>query len=162
YIYSDSTLNLVSGNPGSIYFNGSNATLELGCPATFNGQIQNIGIGDKIDLAGVTVDSASYNGSTLTIHENGQTLTYFVTGNVAGDVLTLASDNNGGTDIYWVPPQESWISGLAGDWSAASDWVSGVVPTSADDAVINNSSAVTVNGAAVAHSLGLNNSDLTI
>src|SRR5262249_49249710 len=98
----------------------------------------------------------------LTIHENGQTLTYSVTGNVAGDVLTLSSDNKGGTDIYLVPPQERWISCLSGGWSAASDWVSGGVASSADDAVINNSSAVTVNGAAVAHSLGLNNSDLTI
>ena len=55
-----------------------------------------------------------------------------------------------------------WITGTAGDWSTAADWVSGVVPTSSDDAVINNSSAVTVNGTAVAHSLTLDNSTLTV
>jgi hypothetical protein len=38
----------------------------------------------------------------------------------------------------------------------------GAVPGSTDDAVINNSNAVTVNGTAVAHSLALNNSTLTV
>ena len=30
-----------------------------------------------------------------------------------------------------------WITGMAGDWSDAGDWQSGVVPTSSDDAVVN-------------------------
>jgi GAF domain-containing protein len=40
--------------------------------------------------------------------------------------------------------------------------LSGVVPGSTDDAVINTSYAVTVNGTAVAHSLTLNSSTLTV
>src|ERR1700730_10018697 len=99
----------------------------------------------------------------MTINEcNGQHLTYDVRGSVAGNILTVASDNNGGTDIYWTQPPESWITGTSGDWSTGADWLSGVSPTSTDDAVINNSSAVTVNGAAIAHSLTLNNSTLTV
>ena len=50
-----------------------------------------------------------------------------------------------------------WITGTVGDWSTAADWQSGVVPTSTDDAVINNSTAVTVNGTAAAYSLVLDN-----
>jgi hypothetical protein len=55
-----------------------------------------------------------------------------------------------------------WNTGTAGDWSTAADWLSGIVPGSSDDAVINNSSAVTVNGTAVAHSLTLDSSTLTV
>jgi hypothetical protein len=55
-----------------------------------------------------------------------------------------------------------WISGTAGDWSDASDWQSGVTPTSADGAVVNRSDSVTVNGTAAAYSLGLNSSNITI
>ena len=121
-------------------------------------------LGDTIDLAGITASSATYSGSTLTINEtNGQHLTYNnVSGSVAGDSVTVASDNNGGTDVYWVQPPESWITGTSGDWSTGADWLSGVVPSSTDDAVINNSHSVTVNGTAVAHSLTLNTSALTV
>ena len=52
-----------------------------------------------------------------------------------------------------------WITGTSGDWSTAADWLSDAVPSSTDDAVINNSSAVTVNGTAVAYALALNNSN---
>src|SRR5947209_7021767 len=54
-----------------------------------------------------------------------------------------------------------WALGASGDWSTASDWQSGVAPTSSDDAVINNSNSVTVTGNTTAHSLALNNSTLT-
>jgi len=55
-----------------------------------------------------------------------------------------------------------WITGTSGDWSTATDWMSGVVPGSTDDAVINNSDTVTVDGTAVAHSLALDSSILTV
>ncbi len=65
-------------------------------------------VGDAIDLAGITASSATYSGSTLTIDEtNGQQLIYSnVNGSLAGDAVTVASDNNGGTDVYWTstPP----------------------------------------------------------
>lgn len=55
-----------------------------------------------------------------------------------------------------------WITGTSGDWSTAADWQLGVVPGSTDDAVSNNSNSVTVNATAVAHSLTLDNSLLTV
>jgi hypothetical protein len=58
------------------------------------------------------------------------------------------------TTQYWITPQ-------TGDWSDAADWVSGIVPSSTDDAVIANS-PVTVDGTAVAESLTLNASYLTV
>jgi hypothetical protein len=56
-----------------------------------------------------------------------------------------------------------WISGTSGDWSTAADWVSGVVPSSTDDAVISTTSnGMTVNGTAVANLLTLDASILTL
>jgi hypothetical protein len=56
-----------------------------------------------------------------------------------------------------------WISGTSGDWSTAADWVSGVVPSSTDDAVISTTSnGMTVNGTAVANLLTLDASVLTL
>ena len=55
-----------------------------------------------------------------------------------------------------------WITGTSGDWSTAADWQSGAVPNSTDDTVINNSTAVTVNGTAVANSLTLDAAILTL
>ena len=59
-----------------------------------------------IDLAGITANSATYSGTTLTVNEtNGQQLIYNnVIGNVAGDTVAVASDNNGGTLVYWTAP----------------------------------------------------------
>ena len=172
FIDSGATLELSNGSANEILFNGNLGTLKLDAPTAFTGPIYTITLGDTIDLAGITASSASYSGSTLTINENnGQQLSYSVSGSVAGDILTVASDNNGGTDIYWSEPQPSvppvaasvyWITGASGDWSTGSDWLSGVAPSSTDDAVINNSFAVTVNGTAVAHSLAMNNSTLTV
>ena len=163
YINSGATLELSTGTSLAIDFYGNPATLKLDAPTAFTGSIQNITLGDTIDLVGIAASSASYSGSTLTINEtNGQQLSYSVSGSVAGNILTVASDNNGGTDIYWSQSPKSWITGASGDWSTGSDWLSGASPTSTDDAVINNSYAVTVNGTAVAHSLTLNNSTLTL
>jgi acyl-coenzyme A thioesterase PaaI-like protein len=158
------TLELSNGTSQGVDFLGTSSTLKLDTPAAFTGPIYNIALSDTIDLAGITASSASYSGTTLTINEtNGQQLTYDnVSGSVAGDILTVASDNNGGTNVSWVAPAESWNPGASGDWSTAADWQSGAVPTSTDDAVINNSSLVTVNGTAVAHSLTLDNSTLTV
>jgi hypothetical protein len=57
---------------------------------------------------------------------------------------------------------QTWITGTSGDWSTVAGWVSGTVPSATDDAVINNTNTVTVNGTAVANSLTLDNSEVTI
>ena len=162
------TLELSNGTAAPVLFDGTSATLKLDAPTAFTGSIEDIVLGDAIDLVGITASSASYSGTTLTVNEtNGQQLIYNnVSGSVAGDTLTVASDNNGGTLVYWTQrasgDNANWITGTSGDWSTAADWVSGVVPGSTDNAVINNSNAVTVNGTAVAYSLTLNNSTLTV
>jgi hypothetical protein len=163
-INSGATLELSSGTAQSGLFSGL-GMLKLDTPTAFTGSIGNIVVGDTIDLAGIIASSATYSGSTLTINEtNGQQLTYnnvIGTGSLAGHIVAVASDNNGGTLVYWTQTPDTWITGTAGDWSTAADWVSGVVPGSTDDAVLNNSTAVTVYGMAVAHSLTLNHSTLT-
>ena len=168
-IGSGATLELGNSAPvgAPISFEGSPATLKLDAPTAFTGTIRDIVVGDEIDLAGITASSASYSGTTLTINEtNGQQLIYNnVSGNVAGDTVNVASDNNGGTDVYWgtAPATTTqWISGTAGDWSDAADWSRAWCPTSTDDAVISSSMAVTVNGTAVANSLTLDASILTV
>ena len=58
--------------------------------------------------------------------------------------------------------QQFWITGVSGDWSTASDWISGSVPATADDVVINNSNLASISGVVNAKSLVLNNSTLKI
>ena len=140
------------------FFEGNHATLKLDAPNAFKGLIYNVAIGDTLDLAGINATSVTYtySSSTLTVNEsNGQQLNYIynvIGGSVEGSVLTAESDKSSGTNIYWVPQPETWIAGAGGDWSAGTDWLSGAVPSSTDDAVINNlnSNIVSVNEAAVA------------
>lgn len=98
------TLELSNSAPvgAPISFQGSPAILKLDAPATFAGTIENIVVGDAIDLVGITANSATYNGTTLRVNEtNGQQLVYDnVSGNnIAGDTVTVSSDNDGGTLI---------------------------------------------------------------
>jgi Bacterial Ig-like domain/RTX calcium-binding nonapeptide repeat (4 copies) len=113
FITSNATLELVNGTSQLVQFGGG--TLKLDAPTAFTGQIQDIAIGDTIDLAGITASSATYSGTTLTINEtNGQQLTYNnVSGSVAGDIVTVASDNNGGTLVYWAQPQPPTVTSIS-------------------------------------------------
>ena len=108
YIGSGATLELSNSAPvgAPIYFQGSPATLKLDAPTAFVGTIEAVVVGDTIDLAGIAANSAIYSGTTLTVNEtNGQQLIYNnVIGNVAGDTVAVASDNNGGTLVYWGTP----------------------------------------------------------
>ena len=156
------------GGAAPVIFDGNSATLKLDAPAAFTAPIEELVVGDAIDLAGITASSATYSGSTLTVPEtNGQQLIYSnVSGALTGDAVTVASDNNGGTLVYWsaapVGTTQYWLTGRSGDWSDAADWQSGAVPDSADGAVITNTSGVTVDGTAAAYSLTLNDSYLTV
>jgi len=81
------TLELGSGvSPKFVAFDGPGGTLKIDTPATFTGSIGgdpllfagiSIVIGDKLDLVGITANSATMTGSTLSINEtSGQILTY--------------------------------------------------------------------------------------
>lgn len=100
-----STLELGQGTTWPVIFsNGSYSTpeiLKLDSPSTFTGPIVGFSDGDTLDLVGIVASSVSLSGSTLTITEtNGQKLAYnYFSG--SGSILNFASDNHGGTDIYW-------------------------------------------------------------
>ena len=105
-IENGSTLELPSGNGANspVYFEGNVATLKLDAPSELT-WITGIALTDKIDLVGIAADSASYSDSTLTVNEtNGQQLTYSVNGNVPGNAVSVSTDNNGGTLVYWTQP----------------------------------------------------------
>ena len=140
------TLELVNGDAAPVLWNP--ATLKLDAPAAFTGPIEDIVVGDAIDLAGITASSATYSGSTLTINEtNGQQLVYNnVSGSLTGDAVTVASDTNGGTLVYWTPTpaSESW-NGTTADWSTPADWSDNVVPDDTlTDATLGGVGAYTV------------------
>src|SRR5271170_246981 len=69
------TLELGSGGAAPVIFDGNPATLKLDAPAAFTGVIEDVVVGDVIDLAGITASSASYSGSTLTINETQRSAT---------------------------------------------------------------------------------------
>jgi VCBS repeat-containing protein len=103
WVDAGSALELSNGASSDIFFNGNLATLKLDAPAAFTGSIFDIVAGDILDLAGVAAVSASFNGSTLTVNEtDGQQLSYSLRqASVGGDTLTVASDGDGGTDVFW-------------------------------------------------------------
>ena len=98
---------------------GSTGTLKLDSPGTFTGTIKFVQPGSVIDLGGVSLSVASYNGSTLTVTEtNGQQLSFALSGNLTGDAVSFASDGNGGTDVSWSLPAavtQSAASPFTGD-----------------------------------------------
>ena len=112
-------LELSNGTAAPILYDGTSATLKLDAPTAFTGAIEDLVLGDAIDLAGITASSASYSGTTLTVNEtNGQQLIYNnVSGSVAGDFVATASDNNGGTLVYWTQTQSPTVALI----SAATD-----------------------------------------
>ena len=115
-IYQDSTLELSNATSQYIDFNGTSATLKLDTPTAFTGELTGIAVSDTIDLVDVVASSATYSGSTLTINEtNGQHLVYNnVSANAAGEPVAVASDNNGGTLVYWAQPPKAFAPTITG------------------------------------------------
>ena len=123
-------------------FDGGSATLKLDTPAAFTGAIEDRrgwrrdrscrDYGEFRELQRLDADDQRDQRSAAHLQQRQRRL--------AGDAVTVASDNNGGTLVYWstapAATTQYWITGASGDWSDAADWVSGVVPGSTDDAVI--------------------------
>ena len=65
-VYGGATLDLAQPTDAYVAFEGSGATLKLDAPAQFSGSINNTVVGDTLDLGGITANSATYNGTTLT------------------------------------------------------------------------------------------------
>ena len=70
----DATLELSGPDAQTITMSGAGATLMLGQPTQFTGDIEGLAIGDVIDLPGITVLSAVINGSTLVVTESNNTI----------------------------------------------------------------------------------------
>ena len=47
---------------------------------------------------------------------------------MAGDTVKVASDNNGGTLVYWTPIPKRELERRTADWSTSTDWSDNVVP----------------------------------
>ena len=80
------TCSLASG------FSGVGGTLQFDKPTTYTGTIGGFAVGDTIVLGGVSANSASISGGTLTVNlTTGKTLSYSVTGSFAGLTVQTAS-----------------------------------------------------------------------
>ncbi len=86
------TLDLATTNAMNSGFSGVGGTLQLDKPTTYTGTIGGFAVGDTIVLGGVTANSASITGGTLTVNLNtGKTLSYAVTGSFSGLTVQTAS-----------------------------------------------------------------------
>jgi hypothetical protein len=100
--------------------------------------------GDVIDLAGITVTSATVTGTTLTvIASNGTTLHYQLSGTESASAFKVVSDVADGSDLILIP-SISWATGKSGDWGDAAHWSAGTVPGINDDAVISKKKTYTI------------------
>jgi large repetitive protein len=81
----------------TLTFSGA-GTLDIEAGAQFNMALSRIDTDDIIDLKGLTVTSAIWDGSHLLL--NGTQAGFSISGGLpAGDTFAFKSDNNGGTDL---------------------------------------------------------------
>jgi hypothetical protein len=87
-------------------FNGGNATLALSSPSSFAAGISGFATSDVIDLLDITATKATLkSGDTLQISDNTTIVaTLQLSGSYVGDLFTVSSDGNGGTDIATTAP----------------------------------------------------------
>src|SRR6185437_2619418 len=100
-IGNDSILTLDSANASVVDFTGTDGTLVLKEPSGFTGTIEGLTAGDVIDLAGVSANTVSLDGTKLLI--NGVATSFSISGLPTGDVFAFKSDGNGGTDLKVAP-----------------------------------------------------------
>jgi hypothetical protein len=146
---------------------GAATNLTIADPATV-GAIDGMRVGDQLDLAGIvaSAETPTYDPASgvLTIRQtNGQDLTLTVRGHLAGDVLSLTDDGQGGTIVAWTLPSYASVVGANGDWNDPNQWKDQIVPSPAgSNDVTLNSSTLTAAEAIGANSLILNDSTLTV
>jgi len=153
---------------GTVSFkDGAGDILKLDAATSFASSITGFAAGDTIDLAGVLGASASWTNGVLTVAEtNGSTLNLAVAGAYAGATFNLTSDGAGGTNVTLTPAVGAinWNTPVSGDWSVGADWVGGVAPTAANDAVIGGVAAetVTISTAQAAKSLAVSDAKAAV
>ena len=120
---------------------GNGATLAIGQVSGFAATISGFGLGDTIDLLGLSATSASINGSNQLVVLNGSTTvaTLKLAGSYATASLNVVSDGNGGVDVTLAslassqPPgaghaMSAFVSAMAGIGGAAGAAVTGAQP----------------------------------
>lgn len=90
---------LGGGTQNGVNFAGSAATLLLDNPAGLTGTVSNFELGDTIDFLNLSVNSFSFDGSTLTLVTGGGNLNYQFAGTEAGTAMNVVSDGHGGTSV---------------------------------------------------------------
>jgi hypothetical protein len=102
----------VSASESVAFADANGNVLKIDDPLDFKAPISNLQIGDSIDLANTLVSTATLAGSTLTVvTKSNQTLTFTVSGALAGNSFQIKSDGVGGTNLVLSPIQvSSWGS----------------------------------------------------
>ena len=99
------SLDLGGTDVEGISFGGNVGTAKFENPAGVTGPITGLVAGDAIDLAGIQATSAFVNGSTLTVSDGSQTLSYQVSGaGLSGNVFAIENDQHGGTNLVLGAP----------------------------------------------------------
>ncbi|MFO1086032.1 MAG: VWD domain-containing protein [Reyranellaceae bacterium] len=102
-IGSNATLELGSGSPDSVFFNGASATLRLDTPAAFKGTIVGFDALDKIDLRGIAGGTKATLDSKNVLHvlnsSSVEIASLQLTASNIGQSFTVGSDGAGGTMI---------------------------------------------------------------
>jgi hypothetical protein len=108
------------------------STLELAAPSTMSAAISGFTYADRLELENVTITSASYDGSTLTVDTTSGALTYSFSGD---DLSGLTLDTSSGTlsegIIQFLPPSSTSVPGsttvdqivVAGGTTVETDYV---------------------------------------
>lgn len=146
-IESKATVYLQSSDTAPIAFASASGTLLPDQPGAVTGAITGFVRGDRISLRGIVATSDSYADGVLTLF-NGSTriAALSIAGNFTGQVFTLASDGNGGTDVTLAANAAPVIAVPAAQKTvlAANLALSGVSLADPDAAMATQSETVTV------------------
>jgi hypothetical protein len=96
-----------------ITFAGKGATLRIDAPGSVNANLTNFGVGDKLDLIGVTATGVTYSGNNITINSGSGSYTYSSTLTLQGDKAKIVSDGHGGSLITVIAPSTLGLSAMA-------------------------------------------------
>jgi len=146
-----STVKFESGVAGTqtVTFGGAVGTLALADAADFHATVGGLVVGDTIDLTNISVSSAIIEGSTLVVQETGGgSLSFNLTGSLAGEKFDLTPDQHGGTDLVLVTASNTWTNAEGdGQWTTPGNWSEGSLPAAGEPAIINSDGnpAITVN-----------------